>query len=196
MSFRRRQTDDLVRAGGSCGIAPSDRTPSSSAVTEEKQPIFLDSAPMYQVSLDRSARLSIERECRSMFVDSRGDMHESGGWLLSHPGQPDRVVMATRPGADAVYGRSNMRLGSDRLRQVQAQLPHLRVSGSWHAHPGDDGVPSAADRQAWAQWRELDNVAFHIGLIATCRSGGWTNLELHGWLVTEEFCERVKVKDL
>ena len=70
------------------------------------------------------------------------------------------------------------------------------MSPTWHVHPGtdEDGVPSSADRKAWAKWRELDG-GFHIGLIATQgRSAGWTDPELHGWLVTEEFCERLALK--
>jgi hypothetical protein len=91
-----------------------------------------------------------------------------------------------------------MRLGSERLEAVQAQVPHWIPSGSWHLHPGDDdGSPSTADRKAWASWRDLDGVGYHIGVIATRgRTGGWTDPELHGWLTTESFCERLRLREI
>jgi hypothetical protein len=199
MTFSRTKTNGIIRGGPSPTLTGNGRPRSAAQVIAEDGvlPIFLESLPAsYQVQLSFEARRSIERECRAMFIDSGGDMCESGGWLFAHPGRENHITMATTPGADAVYGRSSIELGSERLNAVRAQLPHMRVVGSWHLHSSDDGVPSLADRKAWASWRELDDVDYHTGLIVTCRSGGWVNLEYHGWLTTTEFTERLRVVQL
>jgi hypothetical protein len=185
----------FVRDGGAATVRGGTGT--QEAAVRERVPIFLENLPASsQATIYAGAERQIRRETRSMWLACKGDMHETGGWLLAHPHSPDRIVHATEPGDDALYSRSSMRLGSERLEAVTAQLPHLRVTGSWHVHPGtdEDDVPSSADRKAWAKWRELDG-GFHIGLIATQgRSAGWTDPELHGWLVTEDFCERLALK--
>jgi hypothetical protein len=135
-----------------------------------------------------------------MFLDclrSDNAMHETGGWLLATKAKPDHVVVATEPGADARYSPSSMRLGSERLFEIERAYPQLLVTGSWHVHPGDDdGIPSDADRQAWARWRELDGVDYHVGVIATQgESPGWTDPQLNGWLTTDSFCERLRIRE-
>ncbi|HKI24523.1 MAG TPA: Mov34/MPN/PAD-1 family protein [Gaiellaceae bacterium] len=181
---------------GTATVTRRNRDATVASVTRSA-PLFLPSLPAsYQATIYPEAERQIRRETRRMYLACNGDMHETGGWLMAHPHSPDRIVHATYPGDDAPHSRSSMRLGLERLEAVTAQLPHLRVAGTWHVHPGtdEDGVPSSADRRAWAKWRELDG-GFHIGLIVTQgRSAGWTDPELHGWLVTEEFCERLALK--
>jgi hypothetical protein len=170
----------------------------SAANAEERLPIFLESLPpSYQARLSLKARQAIQRECRRMWLHCGDEeMHETGGWLLADRRIPDHILYATEPGVDALHARSSMRLGSERLEAVEAQIPHWVASGSWHVHPGpdEDGVPSSADREAWANWRELDGVGYHIGVIVTRgRAGGWSAPEYHGWLTTESFCERLRL---
>jgi hypothetical protein len=185
----------IIRGGGEGTATVTRGTRDEMAVTRSA-PLFLPSLPAsYQATIHFEAEREIRREARRMYLASNGDMHETGGWLLSLPRSPDRVVHATYPGDDALHARDAMRLGTERLEAVRAQLPHLRVSGSWHVHDDDgEGIPSETDRNSWATWRELDG-GFHIGLIATLgRSSDWTDPELHGWIVTEDFCERLALK--
>jgi proteasome lid subunit RPN8/RPN11 len=203
-------SESLIRDGGTCRLV--DNTPrrirgSATATTRtsadssqsSRAPVFLPSLPpSYEAKIGFEAQQAIRKACRSTWLSCRDvPMHETGGWLLSDPRALDRVVVATTAGVDAEHGPDGMRLGSERLEAVRSLAPHLAVIGSWHLHPGDDGTPSVADREAWAGWRELDRVPFHIGLVATGgRTGGWIDPEFHAWLTTESFCEPLALRRL
>ena len=179
--------------------APPSRTEEAGEATQTstRLPLFLKTIPAsYQVNISSTAVRSMQNESRHMWLRSGGDMHETGGWLMSHRQWPDRVVVATQPGGDAAHWRSQMRLGTEALERTQDFLPHLCVRGSWHVHPGDDdGTPSATDRKAWARWRELDG-GYHIGLILIRgEASGWTEPQIRAWLTTSEFCEPLAWKE-
>jgi hypothetical protein len=191
---------EIIRPGGTAGIK-DERSPAiaRSAAATVKPPVFLDSlSPSHEVTIGPNAEQDIKRECRRMRLACRNGtpMHESGGWLLSHPGFLNSVVVATPPGTDTEHGPTSMWLGVERLEAVRASYPHLVASGSWHLHPGDEGVaaPSVADRKAWELWRTVEGLDHHIGIIAVDRGGGWTDPRLFAWLTTPDYCERLALR--
>jgi hypothetical protein len=200
MTFRR-QTTDLIRGGGTATVVDRTSSIARSAVTHApatiRAPVFLPQLPpSYEASIGWEAQREIRDECRRMARACRGfDMHESGGWLLANPSALSCIVDATCPGLDAEHGPHAMRLGSERLEAVRAEWPHLRVCGSWHLHSTGDPTPSRADREAWAAWREHDNIPGHIGLIVIPgRDAGWDNPDLTSWITTPDFCEPLAVR--
>jgi hypothetical protein len=185
---------EIIRPGGTPSVVGGRSAARSTVTATAKAPVFLDSlAPSHQVTLGFWAQQEIRKECRRMLVACRSEpIHETGGWLLAHPGSLDSIVAATPPGSDAEHQRFSMRLGSERLEAVRSLAPHMVPVGSWHLHPTDDPTPSPEDREAWAAWRKLDGVPFHVGLIVT--RGETADPQLDAWITTEHFCEPLALR--
>jgi proteasome lid subunit RPN8/RPN11 len=200
MTFRRQTTDLIRGAPAPTLIEPTSsiaRSTATHAPATAKAPVFLPQLPAsYEASIGWEAQRAISDECRRMARVCRGfDLRESGGWLLANPSALAAIVHATFPGHDAEHKPSSMRLGGERLETVRSEWPHLAVVGSWHLHPNGDATPSRADREAWASWRELDGVPYHVGLIVTRgRYEDWSDPELTPWITKQHFCEPLALK--
>lgn len=159
-------------------------------------PMYLPDLPATsQVTLSSAAVQAIRSEVRSAAVAFDFQPVESGGWLLSDKRWPDRILVATKPGEDARYGRSNLFLGFDQAEAILSSYPHLHLRGCWHLHPSGAESPSQVDRRSWARGRDLVG-HYWVSLIVTPARSGWEQPTLHGWLTTPDFTERLRVVEL
>jgi hypothetical protein len=201
--FQRTRTARIIRGYSEpVKLIGGARTRAATSVTLPK--FFPELEPSYQVALNSSAGRVIREDVSWSHRNTRG--LETGGWLLSDPRWPDRIVVATVPGGDAEFSRTSLHLGYAEAEKAAEVFPHLKLIGDWHLHPSDDGSdpddgqPSDNDRRAWMRGWEMTR-SFWVGVIVTPAPTYLGEPKLNGWVTTggdrdHLYCEPLRIREV
>ena len=135
--------------------------------------------PSYQATLGYTAKKTIRADIA--WTQEHIGHAETGGWLFASPRNPNYILLATVPGADASIGRDTISLGYEQMEAVQRLHPDLELVGDWHLHPGGGDVPSDADLRSSVHGAKLARGCWY-SLIATPSTTWRPEPELHGWI--------------
>jgi proteasome lid subunit RPN8/RPN11 len=167
----------------------------SAATTGRPLPKFYpELEPTYEASITSSATQAIREEIRRIVAVCRSRNIETGGWLLSDPDWPDRIVLATDPGEENWHERTSVQLDLARAAEYEETFPHLRLRGDWHLHPSGDPIPSETDRRAWATGCKRIG-GWYVGIIATPGESYLSPPTLNAWVTTPTLCERLYLEE-
>lgn len=135
--------------------------------------------PRFEATLSPSVVASIESEINAPIFEGR-HVCEMGGFLVSYPDKPTRIVAQSGPGPKPRHRPASIRLDLEHAKSW-AKDRSLELGGQWHTHPDDGCVPSKTDLQAWANACFVYARAW-VGIIATRGELGFTSPRLNGWI--------------
>jgi Prokaryotic homologs of the JAB domain len=193
MSFQREKSSGIVRGGPPPAVSGGGRTRSSTIEVEELPRFYPELEPSYEASITSGAMRKIREELRA------SKWLEQAGWLLAHPHDLSRVVLATGVGSDGNPKRSSVSIGFEELEMVERLQPGLALVGDYHQHPSSDRRPSRVDRRAWMRGAELTR-SWWYSLIFAPPKDGWSQPECSAYITVRNngspFCEPLLLREL